>query len=91
MRAKLAPQVDELLGGPYPHRGETTMTESKTSTLGAIGPQECTRCKDRQAPALIDDAYLVGDPRDATSALCPRCARDDDPLHIVQSWLLTWN
>ena len=69
----------------------TGKNEPTPSTLVAIGPQECARCEDRTGQALIDDVYLVDDPKEATSALCPRCAMNDDPLHIVRSWLLTWN
>ena len=53
----------------------------------------CDRCGARQAghpAALIADAYLVDDPRTASGALCPDCAREDDPNHYEGSWLLSW-
>lgn len=50
----------------------------------------CDRCTTHDAHAHVEDAYLIDDPEDATGALCPACAAEDDPNHIPGSWLLTW-
>lgn len=53
----------------------------------------CDRCGDTAAGEpedFIDAAYLIDDPYAATGALCPACATDDDPQHIVGSWILSW-
>lgn len=51
----------------------------------------CDRCGTTHRHAYINEAYLVDDPGTTTGALCPDCALDDDPQHIVGSWLLTWD
>ena len=53
----------------------------------------CDRCFTMEAGDPVDlvaDEYLVDEPETCTGVLCPQCARNDDPQHIVGSWLLTW-
>lgn len=54
-------------------------------TCDRCGAMEAGDCAD-----LVASEYLVDEPAAHTGALCPACARHDDPLHIAGSWLLTW-